>query len=154
MKTVLSIIAAIVCASIACSAETVVTNDVNIVWSKVVRQWHFNETGTMLTPVQASFIWQKVGKDRGRLIEIVAEQGYTLPTKAQLRAVATAGTADVDTFDANATSPDEGFSTWTRKERFLVRALYRLAKQHWPALTLEQFRTQLKADWEATPESE
>ena len=54
----------------------------------------------------------------------------------------------------DAASPNNGWGTFSKRERFLVRCIYRLAKLHYPALTLAQFRAQLRTEWDATPEAE
>ena len=51
-------------------------------------------------------------------------------------------------------SPDNGWSNLSKRERFLIRCMYRLAKLHYPELTLAQFRTQLRDEWDATPDNE
>ncbi len=46
--------------------------------------------------------------------------------------------------------PETGWDDLTRRERFMIKCMYKLAKEHWPALTLEQYKAQLKVIWEDT----
>ena len=47
-------------------------------------------------------------------------------------------------------SPDKGFGSFTRREKFFLRCVWKLAKEHWPALTFEQFLDQLRSEWDAS----
>ena len=48
--------------------------------------------------------------------------------------------------------PETKWSKLTRLERTMIVALYQLAKEMHPALTLDQFKAQLKAIWDAQGE--
>ena len=99
-----------------------------------------------LTSNDGLTIKMRTGVDWTGTVPVVADLTNTI-----FRAAATAAYSAAQ-FEASA--PDTGWATFSRRERFLVRCLYRLAKEQWPSLTLDQFKAQLRTEWEATPENE
>jgi len=47
--------------------------------------------------------------------------------------------------------PEGGWDKLTRLEKVLIKANFRLAKLHYPALTIETYKAELKEIWDATP---
>jgi len=50
----------------------------------------------------------------------------------------------------NASAPNTGWVNLERRDKFMLLVLYKLAKQHWPALTQKQFMAQIRTEWDAT----
>lgn len=70
--------------------------------------------------------------------------------KDQADADEAAAEAAADAANENAEAPDTGYANLDRRDKFMLRCLWRLAKEHWPTLTFEQFRDQLRTEWDVT----
>ena len=49
---------------------------------------------------------------------------------------------------AKKADPVSGYSSWTKREKLIFEAMYKLAQEHWPALTKAQYKAQLKVIWD------
>ena len=49
----------------------------------------------------------------------------------------------------NATAPAGNLSTWSKREKCLLLITYKLAQQHWPSMTKQQFLNNVKSEWDS-----
>ena len=70
---------------------------------------------------------------------------YATITQAEYDAQQTA--AAQAEHDAGAPSGD--LANWTKREKCLLLVCYKLAKEHWPDMTKQQFLDNVKAEWDA-----
>ena len=46
-------------------------------------------------------------------------------------------------------APSGDLSGWSKREKCLLLITYKLAQQHWPSMTKEQFLDNVKAEWDS-----
>lgn len=79
--------------------------------------------------------------------------GTPAPTIAQLNDnvdVASGWWALHPSSPANDDAPATGWKNLSRREKFLIKCLYELAKIHYPAMTFKQYQAQLQIIWNDT----
>ena len=70
---------------------------------------------------------------------------YQTITQAEHDAsVAAAAQAEHD-----AEAPSGDLATWSKREKCLLLVTFKLAKEHWPSMTQQQFLDNVKAEWDA-----
>ena len=141
----LLITAILIAAGVAGAAEWT-TTDIRV----ALRIRHAMEAKGYTVP-SPPFDWFAVSKPVGQPISVILSSNVV--TQTEVEAV-----TDRDLLDAmTATDRPDAAKWWsqrTKMERFLIRCLYRLAKMNVPTLTLDQFRAQIRTEWEATADTE
>ena len=126
-------------------AATVARAD-ELVWSRCVEYWYSQNVSTNVPPIDDIVSMTNVKGVQTITWKIPTPH----PTKAELEALSDAANTWWQAREDDKDSPDKGWANLSRKERFLIRVMYRLAKELHPALTLEQFKTQIRTEWDET----
>ena len=83
---------------------------------------------------------------RAGWVDVTPEIQAQLDAAAAQAAIDAAAAAQAE-HDTSAPSGD--LATWSKREKCLLLVTFKLAKEHWPQMTKEQFLDNLKAEWDA-----
>ena len=67
---------------------------------------------------------------------------------AALAAAAAQAIVDADAAH-EATAPGADLSSWSKREKCLLLITFKLAKEHWPNMTQQQFFDNVKTEWDS-----
>ena len=113
-----------------------------------VRYYIWQQTGEW--PAEGPVAAFEFAEPQPGIVQFIWRLTNDAPTAAWCETNSTAAAAAWHTHKEDEQAPDSGWDRLTRRERFLLRCLWELAKQHWPNLTLQQYRAQLRTIWEQT----
>lgn len=123
--------------------------DTDIEWSKCVQYWYYHNVSHNV-PALSGIVTMYNEKGVQRFVWHISNP----PTKTTLAALDPVARIWVKQHEENAQAPDTGWENLSRREHFFIRCLWRLTKLHYPSMTLEQFRGEIRAEWDASKTDE